>query len=562
MDTVPADVASALTAALRRAMEKGELPSGSLPDIPWQRSEDPAFGDLSTTVAFTLAKTAQRKPREVAEILLTHAYFDPAVVERAEVAGAGYINIFLGSRWWLGWIREILEKGEQYGHAEWGAGEKVLVEFVSANPTGPLVVVNARAAAVGDALARLLQAVGYSVEREYYINDAGAQFHALAASMEVRLRQLLGEECPLPDEAYPGEYIIDLAREFLEAHGPAVLQVSEAQRRECLGRFAVEKIVAGQRRDLERYGVTFDRWFHEQGLRDAGEPKSAVEALTAQGHTYEQDGAVWFRSTAVGEGEDKDRVLIKSDGSLTYFAADIAYHRSKMQRGFSHLIDLWGPDHHGYIPRMRAAMQALGFPPESFTVLIIQLVRLMRGGEPVRMSKRAGQFVTLAELVSEVGVDAARYIFLTRRSDSPLDFDLEVAKAQSNENPVYYVQYAYARLSSVLREAKKENREAGGERGKEEADLTLLTLPEERGLIKRLADYPQVVEGAARSFEPHRLTSYLHDLAADLHAYYNKHRILSEDSDRSRARLTLVKAMRTVIGNALGLLGVQAPERM
>jgi arginyl-tRNA synthetase len=550
------DLADLLFAAVKKAGFQSGLASEAPEGIAWEYPVDPAFGDLSTTLAFGLAKVLRRKPREIAEQIAAIVEIPHDVVERIEVAGAGYLNFALAKGFWRGVVRQILLAGPAWGKTDIGKGRRVLVEFVSANPTGPLVVVNARAAAVGDAIARLLEAVGYSAYREYYVNDAGNQFRNLALAMEVRCRQLLGEDCPMPEEAYPGDYVIDVAREFLERHGQEALGAPEPERRDRLGRFAVERILAWQQAALEAYAVTFDNWFSERALRERGDPEQAIEALRARGYLYEREGALWFRSTAFGD--DKDRVLVKSDGEITYFLPDIAYHQDKLARGFELLIDLWGPDHHGYVARMQAAMRALGHPPETLRILIVQLVRLMRGSEQVRMSKRTGQFVTMDELVGEVGRDAARLIFLTRRCDSPLDFDLELAKAASDENPVYYVQYAHTRLSSVLREAAK----ADFSPPSPDDDLEPLDLPEEVGLIKQLALYPELVIGAAQALEPHRLPAYLHDLAARFHGYYNRHRIISTDTSLTRARLALVAACRIVIGNALHLLGVSAPERM
>ncbi|MGH7370060.1 MAG: arginine--tRNA ligase, partial [Candidatus Methylomirabilaceae bacterium] len=446
------DLAEAILEAARKA-GLGPDPAVSAADIPWEYPGDPAFGDLSTTFPFALAKTQRRRPRDLAEGIATALAPQRGLADRVEVAGAGYLNFFVAKRFWRKMVGEILEAGSAYGGSDVGKGRRVIVEFVSANPTGPLVVVNARAAAVGDAIVRLLQATGYRPYREYYVNDAGNQFRSLALAMEVRCRQLLGEEWAMPEEAYPGEYVVGIAREFLERNGREALNAPEAERRDRLGRFAVERILAWQRAALEAYGVTFDNWYSEQALRDRGDSQRTIEALRERGYLYEQEGALWFRSTAFGD--DKDRVLVKSDGEVTYFLPDIAYHQDKYARGFEQVIDLWGPDHHGYVPRMQAAMQALGHPPDSLRILIVQLVRLMRGSEQVRMSKRTGQFVTMDELVEEVGRDAARFIFLTRRCDSHLDFDLELAKAASDENPVYYVQYAHTRLSSILREAGK-----------------------------------------------------------------------------------------------------------
>jgi len=553
---VKADLAHLLFAAVKKAGFQSGLASEAPAGIAWEYPVDPAFGDLSTTLAFGLAKVLRRKPREIAEQIAAIVEIPRDVVDRVEVAGAGYLNFILAKGFWRGVVRQILLAGPAWGKTDIGNGLKVLVEFVSANPTGPLVVVNARAAAVGDAIARLQEAVGYSAYREYYVNDAGNQFRNLALAMEVRCRQLLGEDCPMPEEAYPGDYVIDVAREFLERNGQEALDAPEPERRDRLGCFAVERVLAWQQAALEAYGVTFDNWFSERALRGRGDPEQAIEALRARGHLYEREGALWFRSTAFGD--DKDRVLVKSDGEITYFLPDIAYHQDKLARGFELLIDIWGPDHHGYVARMQAAMQALGHPPDALRILIVQLVRLMRGNEQIRMSKRTGQFVTMDELVGEVGRDAARFIFLTRRCDSPLDFDLEMAKAASDENPVYYVQYAHTRLCSVLREAAK----AGFAAPSPEDELDPLDLPEEVGLIKQLALYPELVIGAAQALEPHRLTAYLHDLAARFHGYYNRHRIISTDTSLTGARLALVAACRVVIGNALNLLGVSAPERM
>jgi len=545
-----------LLVTIKQSGLDAELPEGAPTPVTWEYPSDPAFGDLSTTLAFGLAKALRRKPREIAMRIAAAGAFSHDLVDHVEVAGAGYLNFFIAKPFWRRLVREILLAGPAYGTADVGASHRVLVEFVSANPTGPLVVVNARAAAVGDAIARLLEAVGYRPYREYYVNDAGNQFRMLALAMEVRCRQLLGEDCLLPEEAYPGEYLIDLAREYLDQQGPDALAMPEPERRDRLGRFAVGRILDWQRASLEAYGVTFDGWFSERELRERGETAQVLDALKAREFLYEYEGALWFRSTLFGD--DKDRVLVKGDGEITYFLPDIAYHQDKFARGFEQVIDLWGPDHHGYVPRMQAAMQALGHPPGALRILIVQLVRLMRGTEQVRMSKRAGQFVTMSDVVEEVGRDAARYTFLTRRCDSQLDFDLELVKSASEENPVYYVQYAHTRLCGILREAVKIQLPVPST----EDNLDALGLPEEIGLIKQLALYPELVIGAAQALEPHRLTTYLHDLSARFHGYYARHRIISADRDATRARLALVSAIRVVMANALALLGVSAPERM
>lgn len=546
-----------IEAALEHCRSSGLFPAGAGVAVAVEIPKDEGHGDYASNVAMLLAKAAKRPPRQVAEAILRSLPSSGRMLEKAEIAGPGFINFSLSRDWSHVALKEALKEGPAYGRLDVGKGERVLVEFVSANPTGPLVIVNARAAAVGDSLARLLEAIGYKVGREFYVNDAGNQFLNLARAMETRLQQILGEDVSLPDGVYPGEYIVDLARAYLERHGDGVLRSQDSERLDRLGRFAVERILAWQRETLKGYGVEFDCWFSERSLREAGEPERVVRALRERGFTYEAEGAVWFQAT--GLGDDKDRVLVKQDGEYTYFVPDIAYHENKFGRGFSRLIDLWGPDHHGYVPRMKAAMRAFGHPAGAFDVLIVQLVRLLRAGEPVRMSKRKGEFVLMDELLEEVGPDAARFTFLTRRHDSPLDFDLDLVTRHSSENPVYYVQYAHARVASI--------RAHMGERGlvpppPEVVDLSRLALPEEDQLVKKLLQYPVVVRSAAQALEPHRLAYYLGELAGGFHAYYNRHRVVTEDLPLTFARYTLASAVGLVIRNGLGLLGVSAPESM
>lgn len=546
----------ALQEAIREAMGMGGFRPGELPEIVWAYPQEPAFGDLSTTVAFSLAKALKRKPREVAEAIIKHLSPDPAFVERVEGAGAGYLNFFLTKAFWQGVVREVLEQGEEYGRAQIGRGRRVLVEFVSANPTGPLHVGHGRGAALGDALANLLEAVGFQVEREYYINDAGTQIELLGRSVFARYREHFGLEVAFPEDGYKGEYIRDLAFSIAQQEGSRYLEGPESEAVRLLAGKASAEILAWIRQDLERFGVRFDRWFSERSLYETGEVDRALGLLQEKGYIYEEEGALWFRSTLFGD--DKNRVLIRSTGEPTYYASDVAYHLEKFRRGYEVVIDIWGHDHHGYAPRVKAAVQALGYPPEALQIILVQLVSLLRKGRPVAMSTRAGEFVTLKEVVEEVGKDAARFIFLTRRADSPLDFDLEVAKAQSPENPVYYVQYAHARLTSVLREAEK----AGLFPPYTDADLAKLDLPEELSLMKQLSFYPELIAGAASAYEPHRITAYLQELAAQFHGYYHRHRIISPDRVLSRARLALAAGIRTVLKNALAILGISAPERM
>jgi arginyl-tRNA synthetase len=552
------NVAALLAAATREALAAAGLP---VPDaVWWEVPRESGHGDYATNVAMALARQARRSPRQVAEAIVARFPGHPAV-ERLEIAGPGFLNAFLAPGWCAAALREVLLAGEAFGRSDEGRGGRYRLEFVSANPTGPLVIVNARAAAVGDALARVLRARGHEVRSQYYVNDAGQQFMALARSFEARLRQALGEPAALPEDGYPGEYLVEMARDLLArepAAARAALGLPEPERLERLGREAVRVIVADQRRVLDEYGTVFDQWTHEAGdVRERGLPERAIEALAAAGHTYEAEGALWFRSTAFGD--DKDRVLRKSDGELTYFGVDIGFHHFVKFAGVDHVIDFLGPDHHGYVPRLKAAMRALGHPEAAFDVLIVQLVTLLREGEPVRMSKRRGEFVLMEELLEEVGRDAARFTFLTRRHDSPLDFDLAVATRQSADNPVYYVQYAHARVASLFRTA--------GERGVDlppwaEVDTAPLTLPEEQLLIKRLLQYPAVVAGAARALEPHRVAYYLTELAGVFHPYYKVHRIITDDRPLTLARLALARAVGDTVRNGLGLLGVSAPESM
>jgi len=556
-----ADLAEQLHGSLRRAVAAGEVPPVEAVEVIWESPADPAFGDLATPLAFALARSLRRKPRDLAELLRRGLRLDPHGVERVDVAGAGYLNFFLTKTFWQQVVPEILTAGTQYGRSQAGAGTRTQVEFVSANPTGPLHVGHGRGAAVGDALANLLSAVGCAVEREFYINDAGTQIEMLARSVLARYQQSFGVEAALPEGGYHGEYIRELAARLREGYGEKFLALPEQESLPVIGEFATRLMLEEIKSDLERFGIRFDSWFSEKALLDRwGVPERArlvpvVRELFGT-HVYEEDGAVWLRTSSFGD--DKDRVLIRATGEPTYFLSDCLYHRDKLERGFDRLIDVWGADHHGYIPRVKAAIKALGGPANALHVVVVQMVTVLQGGAPVPMSKRSGEFVALAEVIQEVGTDAARFIFLTRRSDSPLDFDLEVAKAQSMENPVYYVQYAHARLSSVLREAEK----AGVAGPYLDGPVTLLEQPEEVTLLKQLALYPEVVETAAFTYEPHRLPTYLQTLAKELHSYYNQYRILTQDGPLSRARLALVSAIRTVLANALSLLGVAAPERM
>ncbi len=557
-----------LTHAVTTALSAAGLPA--VQDCAWEVPRQAEHGDYATNVAMTLARPARRPPRQIAEAIVTHFPAMPEV-DRLEIAGPGFLNVFLSPAWCAQALRDILGAGAAYGHGDDLAGQRVRLEFVSANPTGPLVIVNARAAAVGDALARLLRARGARVATEFYVNDAGNQFEALARSFEARVRQAVGESAALPENGYPGEYLIDLAGEYVTEHKlvtPVDLQAhlarlaAEGPPTEQLGRWAVARMLEGQRRVLADYGVEFDVWSSEQrDVRERGLPARMLDELARRGLTYEADGALWFRSTQVGEAatDDKDRVLRRRTGEATYFGVDVAYHHYVKFAAADRLINLLGPDHHGYVGRMRAAMQALGHPPEAFEVLIVQLVTLLRDGQPVRMSKRRGEFVLMEELLEEVGRDAARFTFLTRRHDSPLEFDLAVATRQSSDNPVYYVQYAHARIRSIARQAAEQGIAIPAWAA---IDTAVLSEPEEQALIKRLLHYPEVVRGAAHAHEPHRIAFWLQELAGAFHPYYKTHRVIQDDHRLMLARFALCAAVGRIVANGLDLLGVAAPETM
>ena len=528
-------------------------------DLPFKVEPPPReeMGDYATNAALVAGGRVKRSPRELASELAEKLSRRKDLFSRVEVAGPGFLNFWVAPSYWQTVVQRVLEKGDTYGRSELGKGKKVQVEFVSANPTGPLHVGHARGAAVGDTLARILAFAGYEVVREYYINDRGRQMEVLGRSVWLRARELSGEEIEFPQDHYRGEYIRDLAAKLLSER-PDLLQLPEGEALSLCRDFALREILSEIRRDLEDFGVFYDVWYSEKELYEKGEVEEALRELQEKGHLYEAEGALWFRATAFGD--EKDRVVRRANGEPTYFASDIAYHREKfLKRGFDLVVDVWGADHHGYVPRLKAVLSALGVDGERLRVLLIQMVNLIEGGKLKSMSTRAGEFVTLRELLEEVGRDAMRFTFLTRKCDAPLDFDVELAKAQRTENPVYYVQYAHARLASVFRKAE----EAGLEfPSPSEIPLNRLDTPEDFRLLKLLDFFPLVVEEAAEMLEPHRITYFLLDLATALHDYYTKHRFLSEDEERSRARLALARAVKQVLAQGLNLLGVSAPERM
>lgn len=525
-------------------------------DFSLEQPKQAEHGDLSTNVAMLLASTLKRNPRQIADELLRGMELDPQIVSRSAVAGAGFINFHLTDHYLRAAIRDILQEREEYGRSDWGKSRRVQFEFVSANPTGPLNVVSARAATVGDVLANVFKTVGFDVQKEYYVNDAGRQVRLLGLSVSARYMELLGRDEPFPLEGYHGDYIRDLAQEIMDEHGDKFAQEGSEERWTQFSQIAVEKIIASQQQVLDEFRVDFTNWFRESQLRERNADQDVLKILKDKGCLYEREGATWFTSNKFGD--EKDRVLVTSEGEPTYFLMDIAYHLNKFQRGFEKLYDLWGPDHHGYIERMKAALVALGYQREQFEVEIIQQVNLLEKGEVVKMSKRAGKIIEMKELIEEVGVDVARYFFLSRRNQSPMDFDMDLAKNTTEENPVYYVQYAHARVCNILKFAEENGVRFEGEK----ANLECIKESEEFDLIKKLLEYPAVITKAARFLEPHRLPNYLQELAAAFHRFYHHHRVVTEDSQLTQARLALVESTRIVLANALHLMAIRAPERM
>ena len=517
---------------------------------------DPSHGDASTNLALILAKKAKRNPREIAQELIDALELDQSFVESVEIAGPGFINFRFAAPWYEETLRQVVSQGENYGSSDGGKGRKIQIEFVSANPTGPLNIVSARAAAVGDAMGRLLTATGVEVQREYYVNDAGNQVKNLALSVDARVKEILGEKWEIPEGGYHGEYLKEIAERLL-AQDPRLRDMAEAERIEYLRNAAIDAIVSEQRSDLENFGVEYDRWFYESELRDIGAVENVLGKLKSSGETYEKEGATWLKTTPHGTNDDK--VIVKSDGLPTYLLPDAAYHLDKFARGYDPVIDLWGPDHHAHIAEMYATLEILGYPRERLEVQIIQQVNFIEGGKQVKMSKRAGRLVTLSELVADVGVDVAKFFFLMRKQASHLDFDLDLARQETDENPVFYVQYAHARVSSLIRFAEDRGQAV---QSPDDIDLSDVGKGDACQLVLMLADFPRLIESAAEAREPHRLTTYLRDVSARFHAYYHNNRIVTDDPVTTSARLFLSQATRTVLRRGLRLLGIAAPERM
>lgn len=525
-------------------------------EILLERPREPGHGDLATNVAMQLAKRLRRPPRQLAEEVVKALTLPTSVVTKVDVAGPGFINFWLAEGALTDVVREIVARAQEYGWCDAGKGRRVNVEFVSANPTGPLHVGHGRGAALGDAIAALLQATGHEVFREFYVNDAGTQIDRLAQSLWARVQQAVGRVATVPDGGYHGEYLTELAQRILDREGSAFADLDEATGLQRCRDLAVRDQRAEQEEDLAAFGVQFDQYTCETDLYADGVIEQTLTVLHDRGVTYEHDGALWLRTTSYGDA--KDRVLRKSDGTFTYFLPDIAYHRVKAERGFDVAIDVWGADHHGYVPRMEAAFRALGLPEDFFRVVIVQLVRVMRHGEELRFSKRAGDYVTLRDLVDQTGVDAARYFFLMRKGDSQFVFDIDLATKQSEENPVYYVQYAHTRMAGIFRTAGLDPQSITAE----DVDLEVLQEKDELELIKQLAEFPKTVERAAEALEPHRIIGYLEDIARLVNGWYHRHRVLGEPEAVTKARLALARAAQIILANGLGLLGIAAPERM
>jgi arginyl-tRNA synthetase len=553
-----------LTQAIESAAKGGELNATDLPPLLLEPPKQREFGDLTTNVAMLWAPKLKKPPRVIAEVILKNLADPDGILARKEIAGPGFLNFTFSPKFYYQRLRELAEGKE--ASIDIGRGRKVQVELASVNPTGPLHVGHGRVAVIGDVLARLHEAVGYKVEREYYVNDAGRQMENLGLSIYARYRELFGERVDFPEEGYPGDYVKEIAAEVKRQNADKYLKVTQEEAVRFFRQYGSDSLLETIRNQLGEFGIRVDRFFSEEKeLRRAppggrSDVVASMELLRERGLLYSEDGAEWFRSTQFGD--DKDRTVVKSDGELTYFASDIAYHRNKFERHFDKLINVWGADHHGYVPRLKAAIRGMGFDPDVLQVVLVQMVQLTRGGEPVRMGKRTGEFVSLGEVLQEVGCDAARFFFLMRKSDSHLDFDLELAKRQSSDNPVFYVQYAHARVASIFEQADRSGLLEAGVRDARRVQLERLELGEEIELIRKMVQFNDVLEDSVRELEPHRMIFYLLDLAGEFHRYYNRFRILSDDKGLSEARLLLVGNVQNTIRRGLEILGVEAPMKM
>jgi len=549
-------VYNTIIAALEKAKKDNLLEFSTVPDFVIEVPREKEHGDFATNVAMLLARQAKMPPRKIAEIIVAQIPVNQSGFKQVDIAGAGFINFYFDNSWLHGIPNLVQTMGNEYGLNQ-KQNKKVQVEFVSANPTGNLHMGNARGGAIGDSLANILHLAGYDVEREFYINDAGNQIEIFAESLEARYLQLTGHDVKFPENGYAGQDVIDTVKGIISRYGKDWVALSSEERRRCLVEEALQEKVTYIAKTLQEFGINYDVWFSEKTLHQAGKIDEVIAELEREDYVYEKDGALWFKSTRFGD--EKDEVLKRANGLPTYFAADIAYHKDKFERGFDWVINVWGADHHGHIARMKGAIQALGYNPDQLDILLMQLVRLLRSGNVVRMSKRTGTTVSLDELIEEVGRDAARFIFVMRNPDSHLDFDLELAKQQNQDNPVYYVQYAHARICSIFRQA-----EAAGISMPpvEQINSALLKEPEELDLLRKIADFPEEINVAARTMAPHRIARYVMDLAGLFHSFYNHHRVINDDQALQEARLLLMSVTRITIKNALCVLGVSAPEQM
>ena len=548
----------AIALAVEKATQSGDLPEAEMPKFIIEKPADKKNGDFSSNIAMAGAKAYHQAPRMIAEAIVKNFSLDGGYIDRCEIAGPGFINFYLSDKYYSDVLKDIVSSGDNYGRSDYGEGKKMLVEFVSANPTGPMHIGNARGGAIGDCLASVLDAAGYDVQREFYINDAGNQIEKFATSLEVRYLQECGKAVELPEDAYHGEDITVHARNFYSEVGDKYTECDSQERRDALVAYALPKNIAGLEADLGKYRIKYDKWFRESTLHNDGSVQKVIEALKEKGVTYEQDGALWFKASEFGN--DKDIVLIRANGIPTYIVPDIAYHYNKLvTRGYDKAIDVLGADHHGYIPRMKAALTALGLDADRLDIVIMQMVRLVRNGETIKLSKRSGKAITLNTLLEEVPIDAARFFFNLREPNSHFDFDLELAAKQSSENPVYYVQYAHARICSIIKKAADEGIEVTTP--SEEA-LNRLNSSEERDLISHLASLTDEIIGAAKSYDPARITHYVIELATLFHKFYNAHRVVSDDKELTEARLFLCTAVKNTIKNILVMLKVDVPESM
>ncbi len=560
--------------AVKAAMNKGQLPAGELPSFVIEEPADRSHGDIATNVAMAGARVFRMAPVKAAQIILENLDLENSLFEKSEIAGPGFINFFLSKRYFAEVLREIEREGDRYGDSDFGKGERVMVEFVSANPTGPMHLGNARGGALGDCLAAVMQKAGYEAYREFYVNDAGNQIEKFAGSLEARYMQIFDAGFPFPEDGYQGADIIERAEQFKEEFGDQYVQADPADRRKALVDFALPRNIKRMQDDMSKYKIHFDNWFMESTLHESGAVKAVVDTLREKGLVYEQDGAIWYKNKEVctelllkeGKKQDyidklelKDDVLIRSNGNPTYFAADIAYHKNKFDRGFEKLIDVWGADHHGHVMRLKGAMTAIGYDGGKLDILLMQLVKLVRDGQIVTMSKRTGKAIQLRDLLDEVPVDSARFIFNTREATNQMDFDLDLAIQQDNQNPVYYVQYAHARICSILRNLESEGVAV---RSCTDDELCLLGAPEEAELIHLLSSFDSEIVAAARDYDPTKVTRYVTAVATGFHKFYNACRVKCDDEALMQARLSLCMATKTVIKNVLDMFNITCPDRM